>query len=68
MRTNLREVPLLPVRSNKEIPKSRLLTCVAEISKHQVDGPVKMGQTVIKDIMNLGVDVIACRTIPRSCR
>jgi CxxC motif-containing protein len=68
VRTNLRDVPLLPVRSNKEIPKSQLLACVAEISKHLVNGPVKIGQTVIKDIMNLDVDIIACRTIPHSYR
>ena len=64
VRTNLRAVPLLPVRSNREIPKGQLMACMAEISKHQVDGPVKIGQPVIKDILKLGVDIVACRTIP----
>jgi CxxC motif-containing protein len=64
VRTNLREVPLLPVRSNKEIPKSQLLACMAEISKHRVDGPVKIGEPLIKDILDLQVDIVACRTVP----
>lgn len=63
VRTNLREVPLLPVRSNKEIPKSQVMACMVEISKHRVDGPVKIGQPLIKDILKLGVDIVACRTI-----
>jgi len=63
VRTNLQAVPLLPVRSNKEIPKSQLMACMAEISKHRVDGPLKIGEPLIKDILNSGADIVACRTI-----
>ena len=62
--TRIQGVPLLPVRSNKEIPKERLVEAVRTISKHSVTGPVQMGQTVITDILGLGVDIIASRTIP----
>jgi CxxC motif-containing protein len=62
--TRIQGVPLLPVKSNKEIPKERLIEAVRTISKHSVTEPVQMGQTVIKDILGLGVDIIASRTIP----
>jgi len=64
--TDIPEIPLLPVRSNKEIPKEQLMTCMGEISKHHISGPAKIGEPVIQDILGLGVDIVACRTIPYS--
>jgi len=58
------EMPLLPVRSNKALPKEKLIECMKQISKHSVTGSVKLGQTVIKNILGLGADIVACRTIP----
>lgn len=63
MKTVIPGIPLLPVRSSKEIPKDRLLDCMREISKQGIQGPVKLGQRVIKNVLDLGVDIIACRTI-----
>ena len=68
MKTDIPEIPLLPVRSNKEIPKDQLMTCMGEISRHHVSGALKIGQPVIKNILGLGVDIVACRTIPSSFR
>ena len=64
MKTDNPEIPLLPVRSNKEIPKDQIMTCMGEISRHQVSGALKIGQPVIENILGLGVDIVACRTIP----
>ena len=64
MKTDNPEIPLLPVRSNKEIPKDQLMACMAVISKHPVTGRAEMGQQIITDILGLGVDIVACRTIP----
>jgi CxxC motif-containing protein len=62
--THIQGVPLLPVRSDEEIPKERLIEVVRTISNHLVTEPVEMGQTVIENVLDLGVDIIACRTIP----
>jgi len=64
VKTDVPEFPLLPIRSNKEIPKNQLMLCMGEISKRQVNSPIEIGQPIIKDILGLGVDIIACRTIP----
>jgi CxxC motif-containing protein len=66
--TGLQEIPLLPVRSNGEIPKDRLMDCMVEIAGHHIKGEVQMGETVIRDILGLGVDIVACRTIPCAFR
>jgi CxxC motif-containing protein len=64
MKTDIPEIPLLPVRSNKEVPKNQLITCMKEISKQHVSSPIKIGEIVMKDILGLGVDITACRSIP----
>ncbi len=68
MKTDNPEIPLLPVRSNKEIPKDQLMTCMGEISRHHLSGALNIGQPVIKNILGLEVDIVACRTIPSSFR
>ncbi|OEU44333.1 MAG: hypothetical protein BBJ60_10345 [Desulfobacterales bacterium S7086C20] len=64
IRTEIPEVPLLPVRSDKEIPKEKLIACMREIANLKMSGSVKIGEAMIRDIIGLGVDIIACRTLP----
>ena len=58
------EMPLLPVRSNKALPKEKLIDCMKQISTHSVKGSVQLGQPVIDNILGLDTDIVACRTIP----
>jgi CxxC motif-containing protein len=62
--TDSPEMPLLPVRSDKALPKEKLIDCMKHISKHSVTGSVQLGQAVIENILGLGADIVACRTIP----
>ena len=64
MKTDIPGIPLVPVRSSDELPKERLMVCMAEISKKGIHGPVKLGQPVIENILGLGVDIVSCRTVP----
>ena len=64
MKTDIPGIPLVPVRSSKEVPKDRLIDCMGEISMQGVRGSVKLGKPIIKDILGLGVDIVACRTVP----
>jgi CxxC motif-containing protein len=64
VRTDNPEMPLLPVRSNQAIPKEMLIECTRHISKHATNGPVRLGQTVIENILGLGADIVACRSMP----
>jgi len=57
------KVPLLPVRSDKEIPKKRLIDCMMEIAKHSIGDTMPAGQIVIRDILHLGVNIISTRAI-----
>jgi CxxC motif-containing protein len=56
-------LPLLPVRSNKEMPKGRIFEAVEEITKKSTKTPIKMGDVIIPNIFGLGIDIIASRSM-----
>ena len=49
----------LPVRTSKPIPKERLREVMSALARIRVKPPVKMGQTIISNVLNTGGDVIA---------
>lgn len=66
MRIEHGTVPLVPVRSNKELPKERIFEAVQHVSKIGVRAPIKMGTVLVPNLLNLGVDVIASRDVRES--
>ncbi len=54
-------LPVLPVRSTKELPKGRIFDAVKHVSTIAVKAPVKMGTVIVPNLLGLGVDVIASR-------
>lgn len=53
---------VLPVRTKDAIPKSKLMQAMWELKGVSVDGPIKMGDVILKNIAGTGVDVIASRS------
>ncbi len=56
------ENDLLPVRSEKPLPKEKLFDCMEIIRKAVVTLPIKTGDVIISDICGTGVDIIATKT------
>lgn len=63
VRTTFPDVPVLPVRVSDEIPKNRIFDLMKEINRTVVSAPVGRGDAVIKNVLSLGVDVIATSNI-----
>lgn len=59
VRTVFTDCPVISVRVTSDIPKDMIFKCMEEINKVVVDKRIKCGDIVIKNILNLGVDVIA---------
>jgi len=57
------ELPLLPVMSNRGLPKDKVLPCARALAKCKVKAPVKAGDVVCANILGLGVDIVATRNI-----
>jgi CxxC motif-containing protein len=55
--------PVLPVKTKAPIPKALNFKCIEELNKITLKAPVKMGDLVVENILNTGVDVIATRNL-----
>jgi CxxC motif-containing protein len=56
-------LPLVPVRSEKPIPKEKLEDTLKEIAKQEAKAPIKMGDILIENILGLNVNIIASRDL-----
>jgi CxxC motif-containing protein len=63
VRINGGEVSVVPVKTQKPIPKGLTMKCMEEINKVSVSVPVNIGDIVIKNILQTGVDVVATKNI-----
>ena len=52
---------MIPVRTDKPIPKVRILEAAGEIRKIRLDRSVKTGEIIAANLLGLGVNVIATR-------
>ncbi len=56
---------LVPVKSDGEVPKERLMDCMEVIRRKSIKAPVKRGDILIRDILGSGVNVIACADVSK---
>jgi len=53
----------LPVKTNKPLSKGLLFAAMEELSGYTVTAPVAVGDVLVKDFMEPGVDLVACKTV-----
>lgn len=53
----------LPVVTKGSIPKEMMFEAMNEINKISVQIPIKMGDIIIENLLNTGVNVVASRTL-----
>lgn len=63
VRTIFKEMPLLPVRTDGEIPKGKIFDAMKILNNVIVDYKVKCGDIILEDILESGCNVIATSTI-----
>jgi CxxC motif-containing protein len=56
-------LPLIPVRTNKPIPKDKLKDVLNEIAKKILKPPIKMGDILIENVLDLEANIIASRDL-----
>ena len=57
--------PVIPVRTDKSVPKRLLPRIVRQLRRVKLQAPINMLDVVEKDILQTGADIIATRTMPR---
>ena len=53
----------LPVKTNKPLSKELLFAAMEELAGFAVSAPVTVGTVLLKDFMEPGVDLVACKTV-----
>jgi CxxC motif-containing protein len=57
------EMPLASVKTKEPILKAKIKKVMQEIKKARVKAPVEIGDVVIQNVGNTGVDVVATRKV-----
>ena len=57
------ELPLCSVRLSAAIPKAEIFNAVAEIRRHSLTAPTKVGDVVIQNILGYDSDVIVTKNV-----
>lgn len=57
------ELKMVPVRTDKPLPKARLLEAMALVRKVRLDHPVAAGEIIARDLLGLGVNLVATRSV-----
>ena len=52
--------PLLPVRTDRPIPKEKLFDCMELIRSMTVSAPITTGQVLVENIADTGANLVAC--------
>ncbi len=56
---------MLPVRSVAPLPLERVFDCMKVAQATTVTAPVKVGDVIIENILDLGVDIVSAMSIER---
>ena len=57
--------PVIPVRTDKAVPKRMFPRIMKELRRIKLRPPVNMLDLVVRDVLHTGVNVVATRTMPR---
>lgn len=55
--------PVVSVRTQSDIPKSKISDCMRELKKVRLKVPVNIGDTVLENVAGTGINVVATKKI-----
>ena len=59
-------LPVLPVRTNGEIPKTQVFDVARALRTVKVQAPIAIGDVVLQNVCGTGVDVVAAKNMART--
>lgn len=55
--------PMVNVKTSSDIPKGKIFECVEALKDVVLTAPIKIGDVVLTDVADTGVDVVAARNV-----
>jgi CxxC motif-containing protein len=59
------EWPLVSVKSSRPVPKDKIFDVLEEIREVKTEAPVKLGNILIKNVAQTGIDIISTKSIKK---
>ncbi|BDR68174.1 NAD(FAD)-dependent dehydrogenase [Clostridium tetani] len=59
------EIDILPVKTKEDIPKNKINECMKSLKGLTVKAPIKIGDIILENICDTGVNIIATRSIKK---
>ena len=59
IKTDSEKAPLIPVRSEKPIPKEKIMDCMNVIRECKVSAPVNVYDILVENICDTGINIVA---------
>lgn len=59
------ELPVVSVKTAADIPKDKIMEVIKAVTGIKVEAPVSIGDVVVSNVADTGVDVIATRNVHR---
>lgn len=63
MKVNGGSLPVVPCKTSAPIPKGKMFECMAAINNEVVDAPISMGDVLICNVCDTGVDIVATNEV-----
>jgi len=60
------DLPTVSVKSDRPVPKERIRDIMKYLSEIEVEAPVEIGDVIVENILDLGVNIVATRPCKRS--
>ncbi len=57
------DLPTVSVKTDRRMPKEKIMDVMRMLARLEVEAPIHMGQIIVKDILDLGVNIIATREV-----
>jgi CxxC motif-containing protein len=58
-------LPLVSVKTSKPVPREKIFGIMDEIADVEVEAPVKIGDVIVRDVLDTGADIIATKNVER---
>ncbi|WP_448375788.1 DUF1667 domain-containing protein [Fervidobacterium sp.] len=59
------DLPLVSVKTSKPVPRKLIMQIMEILKSTKIEAPVKVGDVIIKNILDTGADIIATRNVER---
>ncbi|KAJ49351.1 CxxC motif-containing protein [Clostridium tetanomorphum] len=59
------EIDMLPVKTQRDIPKNKISSCMKCLKGVVVKAPINIGDVILENVSDTGVNIIATRSIKK---